>query len=92
MRLFSFVETLMVRLSTLPGLGFLSTYVAEYHTRRGKIQHQISAYQGYVRTVRQAGADVAEAGRGAKREEPSDDDEYVEEYDEDDDESYMQSV
>ena len=91
MRLFSAIETVMVRLSALPGLGFLSGYVSEYHSRAGKLQHQVSAYQGYVRTVRQAGADVAEVGRGSKREEPSDDeDEYIEEYDEDDDESYMQ--
>jgi hypothetical protein len=91
MKLFSVIETVMVRLSALPGLGFLSRYVTEYHGHVGKLQHKVSGYQGYVRTVRQAGADVAEVGRGSKREEPSDDEEQIEEYDDDDDESYMQT-
>jgi hypothetical protein len=80
----------MVKLSVIPGLGFLASYVTEFRGHTTKIQQKVGAYRGYVQAVRGAGADVAEAGRGLKREEaPEDEDEYDEEYDEDD-ESYLQ--
>jgi hypothetical protein len=88
MKLVSLVEGIILKLSVIPGLGFLQSYVQELHGRQTQIQQRIGAYRGYVRAARDAGAEVAQVGRGAKDEEPEDE-EIEEEYDEDD-ESYLQ--
>lgn len=80
----------MLKLSVIPGLGFLASYVSEFHGHTSKIQQKVGAYRGYVRAVRDAGGEVAEAGRGLKRNEtPEDEDDFEDEYEEDD-ESYLQ--
>jgi hypothetical protein len=94
MKLFSFVEGIMLRLSVLPGLQFLNTYVTEFRGRVGEKRQVLGKYQGYVQAVRGAAGDVSGAVGGSKKKDDvseSDNDfdkEY--EYEEDDDESYMQ--
>jgi hypothetical protein len=89
MKLVSLVEKVIVRLSVIPGLGFLQSYVQELHGRHTAIEQKIGAYRGYVRAARDAGAEVSQATRGAKKEEEPDDEDFAEEYEEDD-ESYLQ--
>ena len=90
MKLGSVFEGLLLKLSVIPGLGFLASYVSEFRGHTTKIQQRVGAYRGYVRAVRDAGGEVAEAGRGLKRDETSEDeDDYEEEYEEED-ESYLQ--
>ena len=92
MKLFSLVESVILKVGGLPGLGFLSSYVTEFHSRKTRIGYQANLYRGYVTSVRDAGGEVAQAARGSKNKEESDqDEEEVDDiYDEDDDESYMQ--
>jgi hypothetical protein len=90
MKLGSVLEGLMLKLSVIPGLGFLASYVTEFRGRTTVIQQKIGAYKGYVRAARDAGADVAEAGRGLRRNEEPEEEEEVEEDYEEDDESYLQ--
>jgi hypothetical protein len=87
MKFFSLVESVMMKLSGVPGLDFLRRYVQEINSTRGEYVRRYGEYKGYVRSARDAGGEVAQAARGAKREEPEDDDDYVEEID-DEEESY----
>ena len=89
MNIFSIVEPIIQRLSSLPGLGFLHNYVMDFHSRKEQIRGQVQRYQGYVSTVRGAGADVAQAARGSKQEEADDEEDAVED-DIDEEESFMQ--
>ena len=92
MKLFSLVENVFLKLSGVPGLGFLSGYVREFHARKTTLHYKADLYRGYVSSVREAGGDVVQAARGSKNEEESDAcEECVENnYEDDDDESYLQ--
>jgi hypothetical protein len=90
MNIFSVAEQVIQRLSGLPGLGFLHRYRMEIGSRHLSVKGRVDRYKGYVSSVRGAGAEVAQAARGSKAEEVDDDSNVVDEYDEDDDESYMQ--
>ena len=96
MNLFSIVEGVIIKLSVIPGLRFLHGYVTEIQGRRVQAEQSIQGYVGYVRALRDAGADVKKSVRGPKkdREEEIDeeeiDDEFVDDEEEDDDESYLQ--
>jgi hypothetical protein len=83
MKLLHVVENVMMKLSGIPGLDFLRRYVHDYQSFRSEQFRKVDEYKGYVRAARDAGKDVAQAARGEKREEPVDDDEYVEEEDDD---------
>ena len=89
MKLVSLVEGVILKLSVIPGFGFLQSYVQELHGRKAVIEQRIGSYKGYVRSARDAGSDVAQAACGSKKEEEPDDEEFAEEYEEDD-ESYLQ--
>ena len=92
MQIVSFLERLMMKLSALPGLGFLTTYVTDFHSRQGQIQARVTRYKGYVSTVREVGGDVGQAAGGSKKNQEAEDEEYPQDqdYDDEDDESYMQ--
>ena len=90
MQIFSSLERLMIKLSALPGLGFLASYVSDFHGRTGQIQSRVNRYKGYVSTVREVGGDVGQAAGRSKKNQEVEDEEYQEEYEEDDDESYLQ--
>jgi hypothetical protein len=89
MKLVSLVEGLIIKLSVIPGLGFLSSYVTELHGRKTHMNQMVQMYTGYVRTAREAAGDVNQAVRGSQKDEESDEGAIDEEYD-DDDESYLQ--
>jgi ribosomal protein L12E/L44/L45/RPP1/RPP2 len=89
MKLVGLFEGVILKLSVIPGLGFLQSYVTELHGRQTVIQQKIGAYKGYVRAAHDAGADVAQVGRGPKKDEEAEEEEFEEDYDEDD-ESYLQ--
>jgi hypothetical protein len=94
MQLISVVEKLMLKLGTLPGLGFLTSYVIEFRGKVGAGKQEIGKYTTYVQTVRSTAGDVKKAAGGLKNEEESDpEEEEVEDIDdnyEEDDESYLQ--
>jgi hypothetical protein len=92
MKLFSLVENVFLKLSGVPGLGFLSGYVTEFHSRKTRLRQTADLYRGYVASVRDAGGEVVQATRGSKKDEESDadEDEVENNYEEDDDESYLQ--
>jgi hypothetical protein len=91
MNLLSLFENVLVKLSGLPGLQFLGRYVSEYHSRRTQVGQTAARYRSYVQTVRGTASDVKSATRGAKTEQESDqEEEEVEDYNEEDDESYLQ--
>jgi hypothetical protein len=90
MKLFSLVESVILKVGGLPGLGFLTSYVTDFHSRKTRIRQRAELYRGYVTSVRDAGGEVAQAARGSKAQEAEEDEEDIEEEDEDDFESYMQ--
>lgn len=91
MNIFSMFEGVIQKISVLPGLGFLQSYVTEFHSRKAQLQGRAELYRGYVSTVRSAGTDVAQAARGGRQEEANDDSGIEEEeYDDEDDETFMQ--
>jgi hypothetical protein len=90
MKIVSLVEGVIIKLSVIPGLGFLASYVTELHGRKTHANQMIQMYSGYVRSAREAAGDVNQAVRGSKRDEDSDEEAIEEEYD-DDDESYLQN-
>jgi hypothetical protein len=90
MKLFSLVENVILKLGGLPGLGFLTSYVTDFHGRTTRLKQTRDLYKGYVTSVRDAGGEIAQATRGGKAQEAEEDEEDIEEEEEDDFESYMQ--
>jgi len=93
MNIFALAESVMKQLSAIPGLSFLGTYVTDFHARKTQIGQTIGDYKGYVRSAREAGGQVIDAARGARRNEEGEaEDEEVQdddaEYEEDDYESF----
>jgi len=64
MNLFHVVEKVFLRLSVVPGLGFLHEYVHEMETRKTERQQVVSKYRSYVQAVRGAASVTSEAAHG----------------------------
>lgn len=90
MKLFSLVESVILKVGGIPGLGFLSSYVTEVHSRKTRMGQQANLYRGYVTSVRDAGGEVVQAARGSSKEGAEDEEDDIEEEDADDSESYLQ--
>ena len=64
MSLFHLIEGVFVRLSVVPGLGFLHEYVHEMETHHTRRDQTVAKYRGYVQAIRGAGHDIAHGGHG----------------------------
>jgi hypothetical protein len=116
MGLLNALEPVFIRLSTVPGLGFLHEWVHELQMRKMRREAVISTYKGYVSSIKDAGKEAGRAVRGQggqgdqggegdgagddraggpsddgrRGREYDDDDDLVEDYEDDDFESYLQ--
>jgi hypothetical protein len=68
MSLFNTLNAVFLRLSTVPGLGFLYEWVHELEQRRMRRQAIIGTYKGYVSSIKDAGKEAGKAvpGRGGQ--------------------------
>jgi hypothetical protein len=62
MSLLHALEGLFLRLSIIPGFGFLYEYVHELETQHGRRRAIVANYRGYVSTLKDAGKDVKNLG------------------------------
>ncbi len=62
MSFFHLIEGVFLKLSIIPGLGFLEEYVHELETSNSRRKQQIEKYRGYGRALRESGSDVRHGG------------------------------
>jgi hypothetical protein len=58
------LEAVLVRLSMIPGLGFLYDYLHELETQQIRRRQMVDTYKGYGRSLREAGQAVKHGGHG----------------------------
>jgi len=115
MSLLNAIDAVFIRLSTVPGLGFLHEWVHALQVRKMRREGMIGTYKGYVRSLSDAGSEAKKQMRGpshgdhggdsdsgghGRPDESSDDgrkgrqyandDDFDEDYEDDDFESYLQ--
>jgi hypothetical protein len=62
MKIFHYLDAIFVRLSVIPGLGFLHDYVEELETQQTRRQQLANTYRGYGRALRDAGKAAKDGG------------------------------
>ena len=58
------LEAVLVRLSMIPGLGFLYDYLHELESQHLRRQQMVDTYKGYGRALREAGQSAKHGGHG----------------------------
>jgi hypothetical protein len=58
------LEAVLVRLSMIPGLGFLYDYLHELETQQLRRRQMVDTYKGYGRALRDAGQQAKQGGHG----------------------------
>jgi hypothetical protein len=64
MKFLHYLDGIFIRLSTIPGLGFLHDYVHELETQKHRRGQLVDTYKGYGRALRDAGGAVRHGGHG----------------------------
>lgn len=70
----SFLESLALKLSGIPGLRFLDSYVTDIRTTKTQIDQQVGDYQSYADAATSAASDVKGAATSTSEAEDDDDD------------------
>jgi hypothetical protein len=58
------LEAVLVRLSAIPGLGFLYDYLHELETQQIRRRQMVDTYKGYGQSLREAGKAAKHGGHG----------------------------
>ncbi len=58
------LEAVLIRLSAIPGLGFLYDYLHELETQQTRRRMMVDTYKGYGRSLREAGKAAKHGGHG----------------------------
>jgi hypothetical protein len=58
------LEAVLIRLSMIPGLGFLYDYLHELETQQLRRRQMVDTYKGYGRALRDAGGAAKHGGHG----------------------------
>lgn len=58
------LEAVLIRLSAIPGLGFLYDYLHELETQQLRRRQMVDTYKGYGRSLREAGKAAKHGGQG----------------------------
>src|SRR5215207_1486518 len=64
MSILHYLDNIFLRLSVIPGLGFLHDYVHELETQKNRREQMFDTYKGYGRSLREAGEAVRPGGHG----------------------------
>ena len=62
MKILHYLDAIFMRLSIIPGLGFLHEYVHELEVQKGKREQMANTYRGYARSLRDAGEAAKHGG------------------------------
>jgi hypothetical protein len=68
MKIFHYLDGIFIKLSVIPGLGFLHDYVEELETQQSRRRQITNTYGGYGRALRDAGGAVKHGGHHGNEE------------------------
>lgn len=73
----SFLESLALKLSGIPGLGFLDQYLTRIRSAHSSVRQKVAGYQAYASAATGAAQDIKEELQRERREKkPADDEEH----------------
>jgi hypothetical protein len=64
MNILQSLDAIFIRLSVIPGLGFLHDYVHELQTQKHRRRQMVDTYKGYGQALREAGQATRNGGQG----------------------------